>query len=265
MGGKSKAPAAPDLIGLARQQAGNDQALARLNTQSNRLNEFNPFGNRTFTHKGDQWTSTTNLSPTEQKIYNQQASTGIATGKLTNRLAGSAGNMLSTPFDTQSLPARQINAGQTAQDALLSRLEPQFARDEESLRSRLANQGIAVGSDAAKAEMDQFNQGRTDARLQAGLQGMDIGERERAAAFGENSYLRNEPINQLGALRGGTQLQQPSYFSPGMQSLTQGPNLTGAASGNYQNQVGQYNANQAQGAATTNGLISAAGTAAMFF
>ena len=47
---------------------------------------------------------------------------------------------------TTGLPQSPINAGQTAQEALFSRLNPTLSRDEEALRTRLANQGIALGS-----------------------------------------------------------------------------------------------------------------------
>lgn len=262
MGKSSKTPDAPDLLGLEKLQAADQLNLARYNTGANRINQFTPFGSMVYSHGSgadkDKWTSTVKLDPAQQKILNQQ-------NALTTTLGTQAGKVLAKPFDLNGLPARQINAGQTAQDALLSRLEPQFARDEESLRSRLVNQGIAPGSNAERGQIDQFNQGRTDARLQAALQGMDIGERERAAAFGENSYLRNEPLNMLSVLKSGGQVGMPNFSQPGQQQLTNAADLTGAAQGNYTNQLGNYNAKQAQSNSTTQGLLTVAGIAAMAF
>jgi len=265
MGSKGKAPASPDLMGLARAQAGYDLDAARYNTQANRINEFTPFGNRTYTRDGDTWTARERLSPDQQRIYDQQSSTALKTGRLTGRLANRANEVLENPYSMKKLPARQINAGQTAQDAILSRLEPQFARDEEALRTRMINQGLTTGSNAGNAEMEQFNQGRTDARLQAALQGMDIGARERAAAFGEDTYLRNEPINMLNALRGGVQLTQPNFTNPGQQPVVGGADVMGAAQGQFQNQLGAYNAQQAGGANMMNGIVGLAGAGAIAY
>jgi hypothetical protein len=44
-----------------------------------------------------------------------------------------------------------------------SRLDPQFKQGQDDLTARLANQGIAVGSDAFNREQDNFNRARTDA------------------------------------------------------------------------------------------------------
>jgi hypothetical protein len=51
-------------------------------------------------------------------------------------------------LDLNGLPQAPINAGQTAQDAIFSRLNPTLSRDDEALRTRLANQGIQLGSSA---------------------------------------------------------------------------------------------------------------------
>jgi hypothetical protein len=45
-------------------------------------------------------------------------------------------------IDKSTLPAAPINAGMTAQQAMMSRLQPTLERNEEALRARLANQGI---------------------------------------------------------------------------------------------------------------------------
>jgi hypothetical protein len=87
------------------------------------------------------------------------------------------------------LPQAPINAGQTAQDALFSRMNPSLARDDEALRTRLANQGIQLGSSAYNREMELAGQRANDMRLQAAAQGIGLDQAARNAAFGERKDL----------------------------------------------------------------------------
>jgi hypothetical protein len=89
------------------------------------------------------------------------------------------------------LPQAPINAGQTAQQAILSRLNPTLSRDEEALRTRLANQGIALGSSAYNREMELAGQRANDLRLQAAAQGISLDQAARQQAFGENQAMSN--------------------------------------------------------------------------
>jgi hypothetical protein len=94
------------------------------------------------------------------------------------------------------LPQAPINAGQTAQDALYSRMNPSLARDEEALRTRLANQGISLGSSAYNREMDLQGQRANDMRLQAAAQGLGLDQAARQSAFGEQQSIFNSQMGQ---------------------------------------------------------------------
>jgi hypothetical protein len=94
-------------------------------------------------------------------------------------------------LDINGLPQAPINPGQIAQDALYSRMNPSLARDEEALRTRLANQGISLGSSAYNREMDLQGQRANDMRLQAAAQGIGLDQAARNAAFGERKDLSN--------------------------------------------------------------------------
>jgi hypothetical protein len=87
------------------------------------------------------------------------------------------------------LPSTALAPGQIAQDALLSRINPSLMADEESLRSRLANQGIGLGSAAYGREMGLQGQRATDLRLQAAAQGIGIDQAARQQALGERQAL----------------------------------------------------------------------------
>lgn len=134
--------------------------------------------------------ATTTLSPEQQRIFN--ASTG-AQGNLAE-LAQERSAFLrdylpnATP---ESIDAKLYELGS-------QRLDPRFARDEEALRGRLSNQGLTQGSAAWDAEMERFGQNRNDAYNQLTLQG-------RGQALAEI----NNPINQIAALLGMGQVQNP--------------------------------------------------------
>jgi hypothetical protein len=92
---------------------------------------------------------------------------------------------------TNGLPQAPISAGQTAQDAIFSRLNPTLSRDNEALRTRLANQGIQLGSSAYNREMELAGQRSNDLRLQAAAQGIGLDQAARQQAFGENQAMSN--------------------------------------------------------------------------
>jgi hypothetical protein len=54
---------------------------------------------------------------------------------------------------------------QRVEESLYQRMDPQLQRDRAAMESRLADQGIKMGSPAHQAAMDQFNRQLTDTRL----------------------------------------------------------------------------------------------------
>jgi hypothetical protein len=94
------------------------------------------------------------------------------------------------------LPQAPINAGQTAQDAIFSRLNPTLSRDDEALRTRLANQGIQLGSSAYNREMDLQGQRANDLRLQAAAQGISLDQAARQQSLGERQSIFNSQMGQ---------------------------------------------------------------------
>jgi hypothetical protein len=103
------------------------------------------------------------------------------------------------------LPQAPINAGQTAQEALFSRLNPTLSRDDEALRTRLANQGIQLGSSAYNREMELQGQRANDLRLQAAAQGISLDQAARQQAFGENQAMTAADLAQRGQMFGENQ------------------------------------------------------------
>jgi hypothetical protein len=264
-GGKSDPPPAPDYTSAANATAQGNLEAARAAAAANRVNQVTPNGNLTYTHSGtgdDGWTATQTLSPAQQQMLNKNNT--LSNGLLDTAQLGLSGvnDALSKGFDWNALPASQVNAGQTAQDAIMSRLTPQFNNSEDALRTKLVNQGLTPGSTAWDNEMNNFNYGKNDAYSQAALQGIGVGQQARAQALQEQEFGRTEGLNMVNALRTGNQVQQPNFVNTPQQATTAGADLLGATNAGYQNQLSATNASNANSAGLFGGLVSAAGNAA---
>ena len=257
-----------------------NQQMARYNSQSSGNSNLpamalasSPFGsssaptapniNDFYTGGDDTWSANITLSPEQQQMLDLQNQIGISS-------LGQVQQNLSKPFDTSTLPAQMINAGQTAQDAIMSRLQPAYDRQRQQMDAQLANQGIGRGTEAYNTAQQQFGQQLNDAYINAALQGINVGNNARQQALNEQLTLRNEPLNALNALRSASQVQNPSFINPTSQGLAQTPDLLGAAQNQYSSQLGAANAANAASSNFMSGLmglgatIGTAGTGSIF-
>jgi len=264
--GKQSAPATPDYTGAAQATAQGNLQAAQTAASANRVNQVTPYGSLTYSESGrdsqnnPMWTATQSLSPDQQKLLDYQNQTSLGLGSIQNQGLGYVQNMLDKPFDTSQLPANQINAGQTAQDAIMARLDPQFDRRQSQLETQMANQGIARGTEAYTNAQGDLNNARNDASTQAALQGMGIGQQARQQGLQEQSFLRNEPLNTLNAVRTGSQVQGPQFTNVPQQATTQGADYLGATNAQYQGASGSANASNAGTSNMFGGLMNLAGT-----
>lgn len=255
-------PDPPDYAAAAQATASGNLDAARAATTANRVNQYSPWGNLIYSRYGkddygnDLWRSDTVLSSAQQKMLDQGNQLSNQLLSTANTGLNYANKTISKPgVDVSTLPSLAVNPGQTAQDAIFSRLEPKFAKGEDALRTRLANQGINMGSEAYNNDFEQFNQGKNDAYIQAALQGMGIGNQTRQQAFEESAYNQMQPINVINALRTGTQVGMPNFNPVPQQATTAGPDLLGAASAQYQGDLAQSNAQNAGLGNFTGGLF----------
>jgi len=236
--------------------------MARLQTEANRVNQITPYGSLTYSqdpNNQDSWTQTETLSPQAQATLDKQMALSDKYADVANIGFDKTRSLLENPeLDTSGLPARGINVGQTAQDAILSRLRPQLDSREEALRTRMANQGIALGSEAYGKEMTAAGQNRNDLEMQAALQGINLDQANRSAALQEQAYMQDRPLNLINALRTGAQVQSPQFQQFARQALTAGPNTLGATQAQYEGDLANYNAEQAS--SPLNGLLGLGGT-----
>lgn len=266
--GKSDPPPPPDYAAAAQQTAAGNLETARYQTQANRVNQYTPYGSLEYNQdptNPDRWTQTQTLTPQAQATLDKQLELSNLYADTASTGFGRVQELLSNPqLDMSQLPDRAIDVGQTAQQAIMSRLQPQLEQSEEQLRARLANQGIGLGSTAYGREQNMAGQRRNDLELQAALQGINLDQSNRASALQEQAYIQDRPLNLINALRTGAQVQSPQFQNYNTQGLTQGADLMGAQTQQYGNLLDITNAQNANSANTTSGLLGAAGMAAAY-
>jgi hypothetical protein len=202
------------------------------------------------------WEQTMELTPEAQAALDQQLALNRKYGEVANLGFDRVRSIFENPeLDVGALPRRAIDVGQTAQEALLARLNPQLQSQEEATRQRLANTGIGLGSDAFSREMAIQGQQANDLRLQAALQGINLDQANRAAALQEQAYLQDRPLNLINALRAGNQVQAPQFQQFAQQATTSGPDMMKAAQLGYGAEMDAYNADQAAGSGMLGGLF----------
>lgn len=255
--GKSAAPAAPNYTEAAEKTAAGNLEAAKYTTRANRVNQYTPYGNLTYKELGDgTWEQTQTLTPQAQATLDKQMALSDKYADTASQGFDKIQGLLANPeLDMSQLPERAINVGQTAQEAIMSRLQPQLTQQDEALRTRLANQGITLGSDAYGKEMTAQGQRANDLQMQAALQGISLDQANRASALQEQAYIQDRPLNLVNALRSGAQVQSPQFQSYYNQGQTQGANYLGAAQSQYQADLDATNAANAQSAGLAKGLF----------
>lgn len=181
------------------------------------MDEYGPDGSKTFQNTGEmqkvtdpytgltydipRFSVTTTLSPEQARIKAQQDAASLNLSTLGNNLSGQLGEKLTGNFtlDNAATEGRLLELGR-------SRLDPMFAQRDEDLRTRLANQGIKVGSEAYDREMRNLGMQQNDAINQLLLSG-------RGQASQELLAQDNQRINQISALMSGGQVSSPNFMT----------------------------------------------------
>jgi hypothetical protein len=255
MGKNPPKPGQPDYIGAANAQSLGTIGASMANNVMSHPNVTTPLGSQTWNQIGSdtinipgignisipKYSQTVSMSPEQQNLYNNQV--GLA-GTLYGQSAQNIG-------DTGSVQA----LNDQAYKAITSRLDPQWQQNEEMQKTQLANQGLAPGGEAYDNAMRVFNQGKNDAYQQAVLAGINTMPIALQA--------RDAPLNELNALRTGSQVNMPQFQASQYSQGAQGPNTLGATGQQAQWQQAMFNQQMQQNNATTNGLMGL-GSAAMY-
>jgi hypothetical protein len=81
---------------------------------------------------------------------------------------------LSSQLDLRNVAKMPVNAGTTAQEAIMRRLEPNLARQRTSTETQLINQGLRPGTEAYDNAARILGEQENDLRSQAALQGLNL-------------------------------------------------------------------------------------------
>jgi hypothetical protein len=251
--GEPDTPATPDYSGAAKETAEGNLAAARQATAANRVNQVTPYGNLSYSISGKDpygnptWTATTSLSPEQQQLYNYDVASSLGLGRLQEKGLNYVGNMIDQPFSTSTLPnlTSRLNAPQfnqlgsaeamqrdlenqgmagwdKATGLLMQRLEPSLERQQKSLDTQLANQGIMRGSEAYNQAQQDLAQKQNDLRNQAALGGQQVqqnlfGQSLQAGQFG-NTAMQQDYANRQAQLQMNNALAQQGFGNQATQA-----------------------------------------------
>lgn len=232
----------------------------------NQYDQVTPQGNVTWNQTGEnsfvnsqgktvtipKYTATQTYSPDQQALYDTSQQTEQKIANIGLDQAGRIGDLLGSPVDlsNDATEARLMELGS-------KRLDPRFAQEEESLRTKLANQGVMEGSEAYNRAFDRFGQTKNDAYNQLLLTG-------RGQAVQEALAQRNQPINEISALLNGSQVSQPNFIGTPNTPVA-GVDYAGMVDKKYQSELNAWNAQNQSKNAMMGGIFGMIGNGLTMF
>jgi hypothetical protein len=298
MCGGADVPEAPDPYATAEAQSKYNIEAAKAAAGLNAVDQYGPMGSTTYQRNpdGTPKSQTVALSPEVEQWLNAQF--GSAT-KLQNATSKQLDFLpqdkfaLPTGTDARGYASQAFGEGvidpasfdaskiaQTSYDAQKARFEPDLADSKKQKEVELSQRGIPVGSDIWEKEMsrqdrtegDLYSQASRQAELDAGAeQTRRTNQATQALNFGSNQYQtdvgnqlleRSRPYEEAAALMGTTpQFSTPSFMNTGQQNVA-APDYLGAVNQNYNQQMAQYQANQANQQGMMKSIGGIAGTIA---
>jgi hypothetical protein len=112
---------------------------------------------------------------------------------------------LTTNIDTSNFSQMPLNAGTTAQDLILQRLDPTIQAGDKSFAQTLANQGLAPGTEAYNTAFRNREMSKNDLYNQAALQGINL-----------DMSARNQQLNEalgIGGFQNQAQLSRAGLYN----------------------------------------------------
>jgi len=146
------------------------------------------------------------------------------------------GPELQGQIDVSSLAAAPIQAGTTAQQAIMSRLQPQLMAERQQLQTQLINQGLRPGGEAFNAALAAQAQKENDLMLQAAAQGIALDQAARQQGFAEQQS-RAMFANQAAMQGFGAGMEQAGLYNVGLGQNVQQALATQAAANQAQQQA----------------------------
>lgn len=317
--GKKSGPPAPDYTAAAKEQSNQSQQLALNDTYANRPTVNTPWGKQTWQTSSTidpatgkpvtSWEQNIELSPDQQASLDSQQRIQMGRSNAAEDLLGQATSQFSKEVDWGSMPGRAGNIENTgvanksfgfggdwrqkAQDSITALQKPMLDERRADTENKLANMGLARGSeawdremrrvsddenramlaaiDSGRAESDQsYNQARGAAEFENNAGQLEFSNRmnagnfnnmNRSGAIMEELQRRGTSLNELNALLTGQQVSMPNMPTAPRATMGQSADLMGAAQAQYNAGIDQFNARQAG----IGNLINAGATAGSAF
>src|SRR5262245_14945307 len=275
-----KGPKPPDPYATAQAQGNANFMTAQQNAIMGNVNEYTPYGNKTYQQIGwdpvydsqghmsyaPRYQSNIQLSPDQMRLLGQQTGIQYNIGNLGLSQSSRLQSLLGKEMNTQGLtPWANYRRDATATDrpsierAMLTSYHRANDPSIRAQEAQLAARGMSPGSQG----YGTFQQGVQDAQGEASRQAyLASGQEGRAAEAAYNQAtslmnnlrqgqlqermaIRNQPINEIMALLGGSGVTTPQ-FQPFNAPNVQGTNIAQMVYDNY-NARAQQSANNMSG------------------
>ena len=297
--GKPSAPAAPDYTAAAQAQGVANESAALGTNFLNQVNQSGPYGTLAYNYNYSNGlklpdgtvipsvSATTTLSPDQQKLLDQQTEMSTDLNNLGIQALGSVGDAIRNPMTAsqfQPLQTQLSDTGDPTQadalrdkitNAYMARLQPSLDQQQSALDTRLANQGINIGSNAWNQAQFQNEQGVNDQRTAAllagdqaqqndfnnGLASSQFANQAQQQAIQEANYFQTQPLNLVNALRTGNQVTNPQFGNVSGGSQIGAAPVYQATQDQYSAAMQQYQAQMSSYNAMLGGLAGLGGTA----
>jgi hypothetical protein len=217
--------------------------------------------------------ATQTYSPEQQAIYNQNAANSLLASQTGGTQLQNVSDKLEQPFTLTPTPQQSNvdlqnnvalgnvdlnqNLGQrtdlnysgapSLDDQAVSnriqqlgqqRLDPRFAREQQTLESDLANRGVVPGTEAYAQAMARFGETKNDAYNQLALQAQDQMFEEQKARRGVSTQEEQDKLNAFNAAN----QQNQGFATANELAQAQANNAANLAGGQFTNQVAQSEA-----------------------
>jgi hypothetical protein len=175
-----------------------------------------------------QSTLSTPFQPTSTEIQKTFADYGRAQNTIDDYGRAMGEVPLTTQIDTSNFSNMPLNAGMTAQNLILQRLDPTIQAGDRSFAQTLANQGLAPGTEAYNTAFRNREMSKNDLYNQAALQGINLD-------MGARQQQLNEALG-IGGFQNQAQLSRANLFN---QALGQDYSTALNRAGLYNQALGQ--------------------------
>lgn len=205
-------PPPPDYAAAATAQGAANKESAIAGAQLSNPNIYSSTGSRTVSYQTDPETGNPiptirdQLSPNQQAIFdiNERGQKGLATvgADAVDRVGGILGQDVNFNRDIGS----QAQGREDVINAMMGRFDKDLGRRRENVEGDLVARGIPRGSEAWNKEMDTLERARTDAYQQSVVGADERAMKERQQEITEMLTQRQTPLNEISALRTGSQV-----------------------------------------------------------